>query len=218
MSRTKQVTNQLLKDSQVMEARSNDDTIRLWESYRDQATMWRALALLQIPATFIAIVLALIIWQTRSISLNVPARPQPGQYAVQQLHSIEFIEAATEFVNLVASYQPAIATKQFERASEMVMEPLLSRFKMEQLGNELRAIVTTSRSQMFFIDPTRTEVLRTGDEVHVSLVGSRQKIIAGKSLPLLRTRYTITMRTVPRNVVNPLGIVITNMSFEDIRM
>lgn len=218
MSRTKQATDKLLKDSQIIEARSNDDTIRLWESYRDQATMWRALALLQIPATFIAIIFALIIWQTRSISLNVPARPQPGQYAVQQLHNVEFIEAATEFVNLVASYQPAIATKQFERASEMVMEPLLSRFKTEQLGNELRAIVTTSRSQMFFVDPTLTEVLRTGDEVHVSLVGSRQKVIAGRALPLLRTRYTITMRTVPRNAVNPLGIVITNMSFEDIRM
>lgn len=218
MSRTKQATNQLLKDSQVLDARSSDDTIRLWESYRDQATMWRALALLQIPATFIAVIFALLIWQTRSVTLNVPARPQPGQYATQQLHNIEFIEAATEFVNLVASYQPAIATKQFERASEMIVEPLLSRFKTEQIGNELRAIIATSRSQMFFVDPTRTEVLRTGDEVHVSLVGSRQKIIAGKQLPLLTTRYTISMRTVPRNVVNPLGIVISNMSFEDIRI
>ena len=217
MSRAKQAANQLLKDSQVAEPRSNDDTIRLWESYRDQAGMWRAIALLQIPATFMAILIALIMWSSRSITLNVPARPQPGHYAADQLHSVEFIEAATEFVNLIASYQPNVAAKQFERAAEMIVEPLLSKFKSDQMGVELRAIITAGRTQMFFIDPTRTEVLRGRDYVQVSLTGTRQRLIAGRSLAPQRTRYHITMRTVPRNIVNPLGIVITNMSLEDIR-
>jgi len=42
-------------DTQLTAARSKNDTIRLWENYKDQALMWRALSLIQIPTTFIAI-------------------------------------------------------------------------------------------------------------------------------------------------------------------
>src|SRR5690606_41834731 len=70
-----------------IDGRSEADTIRLWENYREQALMWRALALLQIPATFIALVFALWIWNTRSITLEVPAKPLPGRYLAKDRKS-----------------------------------------------------------------------------------------------------------------------------------
>ena len=45
-------------DTQLTAARSQNDTIRLWENYKDQAMMWRALSLIQLPTTFIAIIFA----------------------------------------------------------------------------------------------------------------------------------------------------------------
>ncbi|NMC63320.1 MAG: hypothetical protein GYA55_09155 [SAR324 cluster bacterium] len=206
--------SELLKDSTKQSVRSETDTIKIWEAYKDQAALWRAIALLQIPATAMALVLALILWSTRSITLNVPAKPLPGVYAVHELRDNEFINVATEFINLVATYKPNVARRQFEKASEMLIEPMLSYFKTNILNDELKAIETTGRTQFFFPDPSKTTIQRDGKNVIVVFRGDRTKIIGGRDAPPTPAMYEITMTTIPRNILNPYGIVISNVIFE----
>ena len=206
--------NELLKSSSVPTQKGETDTIRLWEAYKDQAALWRAIALLQIPATAVAIIFGVVMWTTRSITLNVPARPLPGIYAVNDLRDNEFIDVATEFVNLIATYQPKVARRQFERAGEMLIEPILTYFRSAMLVDELKAIETTGRVQVFFADPTKTTVKRDGKNVTVTFVGDRTKIIGGRDAPPVPATYEITMTIIPRNPLNPYGIVISNAVFE----
>ncbi|MBX7139427.1 MAG: hypothetical protein K1X83_15775 [Oligoflexia bacterium] len=213
----KATAQKLVRDSQLADARQDGDTIRLWESHRDQATMWRSIALLQIPATAVALIFALVMWNTRSITLNVPAKPLPGIYAAQDIPDTEFLDSATDFLNLIASYQYNIARRQFEEAAKMLQEPLLSKFKENMLDIELRTIESTKRTQVFFVDPTTISIERPSSaEVTVSLMGDRQKIIAGKEVPLVKSRYTVTLTTIPRNKLNPYGITITDFGFENV--
>lgn len=205
-----------IQKTELFEARSETDTLRLWENYREQANMWRALALFQIPATLALIVFSMMLWATRTIELKVPSKPLPGVYLAKDIPDTEFVETATEFVNLIATYQFAIARRQFDQAREMLVEPILQKFNDEMMDQELRAIESTSRSQMFFIDPNKVQIQRRSDrEVRVRLIGERMKIIAGKELPTITTGFDITMTTIPRQKVNPYGIVITNVDYEN---
>lgn len=219
MARTAAATrtaNEIIKDSKIIDNRRESDTIRLWESHRDQALLWRSIALLQIPATCVLAILTLSIWWNSTIILNVPEKPLPGSYTPQQIPDSEYFNTATNFINLIASYQPSVSRRQFARAKEMLREPLLSRYDTEMMGAELRTIESTKRSQIYFVDPSKTVINREGDDVQVVMEGERLKIVAGKELPMVSTRATITMSTIPRNDLNPYGIVVTDISFENI--
>jgi len=208
----KQAAKKIIEDSRFREARADNDTVRLWENYREQALLWRALALLQIPSTLIALVFALVMWINRETILNVPAKPLPGQYSASEIPDAEFISVATDWINLVATYQPMVAKQQFEEAARWLVEPVLSRFKTEMLEQEVETIKNTMRSQVYYIDPTQTTLERDEEgNVIVTTIGERLKIIAGKSVPANITQFRITMTTQPRNKLNEYGIVITNV-------
>ncbi|MEZ4753085.1 MAG: hypothetical protein R3A13_02105 [Bdellovibrionota bacterium] len=208
-----QTASKLIGDASVFDSRKDNDTIRLWEGYREQAMLWRALSLFQIPVTFIALVFALVLWNTRSVTLNVPAKPLPGLYAAHEIPDTEYINVATDFVNLVATYQPAVAERQFQEAQKMLVEPMLSKFNSDMFGIELSTITNTDRTQIFFADPTKTSLERTqNNEVIVVMSGERLKIISGRELPTAPTKFTIVMTTIPKNVLNPYGIVIKSVS------
>ena len=215
--RVKDTVSEAVKDASVIGTKGENDTLRLWESYKDQALLWRALTLLQIPTTLAALIFSIILWNNRHITLNVPREPLPGVYSAKELPDEKFIEAATEVVNLIATYTSATARPQFKRAREFLNGTLLEHFDEEQLGAELRAIEDTNKTQIFFVDPTKTATLRVSNtEVKVQLEGSRLKIVGGKELPLFPTRYILTLTTLPRNVLNPYGIVVSNIQFETI--
>ena len=208
----------LIKNASVIDNRHESDTVKLWESYREQALLWRALSLLQIPATLVAVLLAYYMANTRNITLKVPQKPLPGLYAVQEIPDSEFVDVATEFVNLIATYQPTVARRQFTAAMDLLKEPMLSKFHDEMMQIELKAIENTNRTQIFFVDPLRTTIRRGRKrQVTVSLAGERMKIISGKELPLVKTRFTITMTTIPKNRFNPYGIVVTNIVAENLK-
>ena len=209
-----QAVKEKVNDTQLSASRSNNDTIRLWENYKDQALMWRSIALIQIPATSIALIFAMVLWATREIILQVPSKPLPGQYDVTDIPDTEFINVANDYINLIATYQPGTARKQFEYAAGMLKEPLLSRFNAEMRGPELSAIENTSRTQVFFIDPLKTKIIRENGRVIVTVVGERWKVIAGAPLPTVTSRFRVEMSTIPRNPVNPYGIVIQSVSFK----
>jgi hypothetical protein len=204
----------VVADTRLNATRSQSDTIRLWENYKDQALLWRSLTLIQFPATFAALIFATVMWSTRVVNLTVPSKPEPGIHVAQDIPDTEFINAANTYVNLVATYQPVTARSQFSVARSMLKEPVYTKFNEEMMGAELGAIESTSRTQVFFTDPLRTKVTRNGNEVTVSLVGERWKVIAGSPLPTITSRFTIAMSTIPRNPLNPYGIVITGVSFK----
>lgn len=208
----------LVRDTELIEGRGTHDTIKVWEGNREQALLWRALALLQIPTTLIAVFLTLTLWMTRSVTLNVPAKPQPGMYIAQDIPDSEFIDVATDFINLYATYQPSTARKQFSEARMMLIEPMLSKFDREIMETELRAIEGTSRSQVFYVDPTQTQIerLEKNREVLVSLVGDRVKYIAGQRIDPSPGRITLTLTSIPRNKLNPYGIVVKEVKSEQI--
>ena len=216
MSKIKEVTQGIkdrVADTQLTAARVSNDTIRLWENYKDQALMWRSLSLIQFPTTLIAVIFALVMWSTREIILSVPSKPMPGVYAAQDIPDNEFINVANDYINMIATYQPGTARKQFDIASSMLKEPLLTKFKEEMLQSELPAIENSIRTQVFFVDPLATRVERTGNNVTISVTGERWKVIAGAEVPTVTSRYRVEMTTIPRNPINPYGIVITNVVF-----
>lgn len=210
-------TAELIGNAGIVDARKENDTLKLWENYREQATLWRAIALLQIPATIVVSLLALYLANTRQVTLNVPSKPLPGIYSVQQIPDSEFIDFTTDFLNLIATYQPMVARRQFKAAAQMLKEPMLSRFKEEMLEDELKAIETTNRVQIFFSDPLKTRIERPGNKkVIVTMVGERLKLISGKQVPEVKTQFTIEMTTLPHNKFNKYGIVITNVHAQNL--
>ena len=212
-----QIAKDVATSTGLMDARSQTDTIRLWENYRDQALMWRALALSQIPATLLLVFFSTLLWATRSITLNVPARPLPGVYIANEIPDASFIEEASNFINLIASYQPYVARRQFTEAREMLQGPIIQTFDSDMMDVELKAVESTLRSQLFFVDPTLTEIQRPNNkQVVVSLTGERMKYIAGKELEPVLTKFSVTMTTIPRQTLNPYGIVVTNVAYENI--
>jgi hypothetical protein len=204
----------VVAETKLSATRSESDTIRLWENYKDQALMWRSLSLIQFPATLVAIVFSIVMWSTREINLTVPSKPEPGVHAAMDIPDTEFINAANTYVNLIATYQPGTARNQFTVARSMLKEPLYTKFTEEMMAGELGAIESTARTQVFFVDPLRTKISRDGNDVIVNLIGERWKVIAGSPLPTVTSRFTVTLSTIPRNPLNPYGIVVTNVQFK----
>jgi hypothetical protein len=203
-------------DTALREARAPNDTIRLWENYREQALLWRALALIQVPSTVCAILFAYVMFSKREVTLQVPAKPLPGYYLADEIPDEAFVGRASDFVNLIATYQPTTAQRQFQKASEYLIEPVLTTFIGELMKQELQAIQTTSRTQVYWIDPEKTDIERDDDSgnVVVTFSGERRKLVAGQAVPDVVTTFTITMTTVPRNPLNEFGIMINNVASE----
>jgi hypothetical protein len=215
--KTKERAKKLVDETKFREARGTSDTVKVWENYREQAMLWRALALLQIPATFMALLFGLTMWFDADVYLNVPAKPLEGHYQADEIQDVEFFSAATEFLNLVATYQPSNAERQFREAAKYLQEPFLGRFQEEIITNELVTIVSTRRSQVFFVDPARTKINRmANNRVQVQMTGERQKWVAGEGLPAQMIEYTIILTTVPRNTLNPYGIMVSEFSLKQI--
>jgi hypothetical protein len=202
-----------LRQLERVGGRAGTDTIRLWEGYREQAYLWRALALLQMPSTALSIAAALVMYFFADTIIEVPERPQPGYYSVRQLPDSQFINAATSVVNLIGTYQPAVARRQFKTARKYLWEPALTVFEETMMGSELRTIEETKRSQMFFINPRLIKVERFPelDKVIVRIPGVRLKLIGNKPLPADQMVYYVKMTTIPRNVHNEYGIVVIDI-------
>lgn len=204
-----------IKHLESIDGRAGADTIRLWESYRSQAHMWRALCLVQLPATLMASFLALIMFFFADQFITVPEKPLPGRYDVKVLADEQYINFATNVVNLIATYQPVNARRQFDLARKYLWEPALSNFEQTSMKTELRNIEETKRTQVFFFDDRLIRVERQADDkVLVRLPGVRQKLIGDKALDPDEQVYWVTMTTIPRNIHNDFGIVAIDINIE----
>ncbi len=208
---------QMVANLGAVDSRGENDTIRLWENYREQAMLWRLIAIFQFISTPLVLLLCFYLYSTRTVTLDVPRQPLPGQYALNQIPEEIVINKATEFLNLIASYQPTSARKQFATATQYMTEPGLSRFKEEMLGLEVQAIESTSRTQLFYADPTKTEVKIENGVLKVVYKGERVKFISGKELPPVRTQYAISFIALPRNELNPFGLFVSGVDAKNLK-
>ena len=217
MSKVKKMAQDLVGDTQFREGRNDNDTVRLWENYREQALLWRAIAFLQIPVSFICVVFAIVMWFSRDIILNVPEKPAPGVYSAYEIRDVEFITFANQYVNLIATYNFTTAERQFNEAQKYLVEPVLSKFQVEMTDQELNTVKQTRRSQTFWVDPEKTKIERTEDDrqVIVTLQGNREKRVGEKAAPEVESIYQVTLETQPNNTFNPYGIVISNVAVEN---
>lgn len=202
-----------LKLLEKTSARGKGDTIRLWESYRDQAHFWRAFSLIQLPLSALCVALALVIYSTADTIVEVPAKPQPGNYSVKELPDSEFVAVAQEVVNLISTYQYTNAAEQFASVRKYLWEPALSIFEQRMMLEELKAITDTKRLQIFMVDKNQIKVQRFPEEqkIVVHLPGTRYKLINTREVPAERLLYHLTMMTIPRNASNEYGIVIVDL-------
>jgi TraE protein len=202
-----------VKSIERVDGRADGDTLRLWESHKEQAMLWRALALLQIPATTLAIIAAMVMYFFADTVVEVPLQPKPGRYGTKTLPDSEYVNAATEVVNLIATYTPATARRQYTRAKQFLWEPALTEFEKSMMVEELRTIEETSRTQLFFINESMVKVDRfpEEDKVVVRLPGVRQKLISSQPMPPDELVYYIKMTTIPKNVTNEFGIVVVDL-------
>ena len=196
-------------------------------AFREQSYLWRAIALMQIPTTLIAIIVALIVYVNSDTIVEVSPRPAPGYYLTREIPDEEFVKVAIEYVNLISSYQPAIAERQFKYALNFLMEPEYSAFRKQFLAaedgkqSELDQIRQIQRAQMFFIYRDLIIVRRIDDPedsrnstVEVRIPGELIKFFNG----VKQDRggedhflaYYISMRTFPKTTFNQNGIYVVD--------
>ena len=192
-----------------VDGRAGADTFRLWESYKEQAFLWRIVALFQLPITFVAVIFGLVTYFTADIVIEPPETPQPGMYSVKQLPDSEFLKVATDVVNLIATYQPNTAERQFRKAREYLWEPALSEFENVFIKNNVRVVNEQSRSQAFLINYDLINVRRypSLDMVIVRIPGTRLSLIGRKPLDD-EIAFYLKMTTIPRSAYNPSGIIV----------
>ena len=205
------------KPEEIADARRGEDSVRVWERYRDLGHLWRMIALLQIPLTIIALFIMLSLYFSADTIVEVPEKPQPGHYSVKRLPDSEFINVANEVVNLSSTYTPATAERQFKAARKFLWEPALSQFETDKIKREIPQIVETARSQLFIVDQNQVKVERRPerDFVVVRLPGLRRKMIGSQPLSPDQMVVYVRMTTIPKNLYNDFGIVVTDIRFED---
>lgn len=192
-----------------VDGRSGADTFRLWEAYKEQALLWRIVAIMQLPITIVALIFGLIVYSSSNIVIESPETPQPGMYSIKRLPDSEFLKAGVDIVNLIGTYQPATAERQFRTARLFLWEPALSEFEKIFLNKELPIIKDINRSQAFMINNDLIQVQRypNQDMVIVRIPGTRQTLIGKKPLDD-EIAYYFKMTTIPRSPYNPKGIVV----------
>ena len=200
-----------IRDLERVSQRVGPDTIKLWDSYREQALLWRALALLQLPALFFAFILAMITFFYSDKVIEAPSKPEPGYLEVSDVSDKDFVIAAVNVVNLITSYQPETAGRQFKLARRSLWEPALSVFNKEYIEKQVKFIENTNRSQLFYLSKPQLKIVREKGFVEVRVPGKRKKLIGETPRPIDEMAWYVRLTTIPRNELNPLGIVVTDL-------
>ncbi len=198
--------------------RSGSDTVKLWERYKRKSLFWRSLTLLQFPISAVLIVSSIYFISSAETIVDVPDKPEPGTYSVTKLPDAEFISVAQSVLNLIETYQPYTANNQFRTARKFLWEPALSDFDRNYLSGKngaLKAIRELGKSQQFRMDAARVRIQRFDDHVVVKLPGFRYKLLQNRHLRPELAEWYIKMTTIPRNLHNEYGIVITDMKLRE---
>lgn len=196
------------------EKRVGPNTIDLWEAHREQASLWRILAILVLPATLLSLGIMFLVWFAGDIRVEIPPKPEVPYYKVDQVPDKEFIAIASQVTSLLSSYRAYEARRQFEYARQFLWEPALKQFTLQWLGQELPLIEQTQRSQVFYASPHQIKIEREKNFVWVRYPGTRQKFLGNELNSKDEIIWWFRMTTIPRNIHNNYGIVINDIKVE----
>lgn len=216
---------QFLEKNDSFKGNTQPETVA--KVYREQSYLWRAIALMQIPTTLVAVIVALMCYVNSDNIINVAPRPAPGYFLTSEIPDEEFVKVGIEFLNLISSYQPVTAEKQFNYALNFLMEPVYSLFRNNfLLGSpgrdpEIEQIRQIQRAQLFYINRDLISVRRYEDQVdprnstvEVRIPGELIKVLNGVRQDAVNNdrylAYFVQMRTFPKTIFNPNGIYIVN--------
>lgn len=196
--------------------RAGADTIKLWGYYREHAYLWRALALIQMPCTLLALFAALIMFLFADTRIETQPHSLPSLINLGDIPDRELVTKAGELVNLINTYQPDNAQDRFMEARTKLWEPALSIFDKSIMQEDLPLIIQTRRTQVFFPDKQLIKVDRypENDLVVVRVPGMRLKVIGEQPQSTDQVAYFVKFSTIPRNVLNESGLVAVDVRSE----
>ena len=186
---------------------------RMEKGFKEQAYIWRTSAIVQMPVAALSIAVSLAMYFFADTVVEVHHKPEHGYHTGGQLNNSELINAATTVVNLVATYQPAIARRNFTSAQRFLIEPALSEFEETMMQKEAPKIEQTRRSQTFMVIPSgvRVERFPGADYAVVSVPGERTTWIANKKLVPEYMTYFVKLTATPQNLSNQYGLVASDL-------
>lgn len=202
------------KGLELPEGRELNDTIRVWDRFKEEAHYWRAFLLIQICTITVSLLVAISLFFEADAVIEVPEVPSPGIYSAKQLPDSEFIGMATRFVNLIATYQPYTASKQFITAERWLWEPAFSEFEKYYVKGFLKSVKEMSQSAIFQINSRQVMLERHGSTVVVKIPGNSQQLLGSRPLPPEYVVYWLRMTTIPENINNQFGLVIIDLKIE----
>jgi len=180
------------------------------DSFHEQGRLWRLLSVYFAPGTFLSLVAAFFMLIYSVDRQPVELRPAPSIVDVKEVPDDRFFAVADEVVGLLNSYHYSRADAQFNLAKTFLWEPALSQF-IKNNESEVPKILSLRRSQFF--DSTGFPKLpkRANEEFAVAVAGKLQTWIGAQEPTEELLQIKLTMITVPRNAINPWGIVVTSI-------
>ncbi len=108
----------------------------------------------------------------------------------------DYVDHAVRVINLISTYVPEEADRQFNQAKEFFAEPALSEFQSTMLSTELAAIKETKRKQHFSHDPklVKFERFLPAGVVVVRIPGIRNRFLGEKPLPPDEIAYYVKLK------------------------
>ncbi len=183
---------------------------------RSSNLLWHLLTMGQMAATFVLLLFVIyhegIIFfhnGTQKISIDVPQKPLPGFYDINELPDDDLLSFGEEFINLVATYQRHNAEKQFIYAFDMTSGDFKKDFKNQYIAKNIKEIKKSKRAQIFYPD-SEPVLTRASDYAIVSLDGEIEKYADGRPFNTF-ANYQVKLEIVPHSTMNDYGISVVDL-------
>ena len=188
-----------------------EELLRMVDRYKVQGHFWRFLSLLQFP-----IILALTFYfVSRYLSadtlVKVPEPPVPGETAQDKIPDKEYLNTATNVINLIGTYQPTTARDQFESARDFFLDSAVKSFDETQLDSELITAEESDISQQLDVYSSKISRESKG-AAQVCLSGVRQKIVERTPLPQQSVTYCFSFVLDEPFEGSPFGIAVNGFT------
>lgn len=195
------------------EFQKEKDLNKVTAAYKMQSYFWRWVSLFQIPFLFFLLLFFLNLYISRDTIINVPDRPFEGYKEVSQLSDSEFINFAQDFFNLVGTFQPTIAEKQFETASTFLVGQKREEFKRDFLQTKLVEVRETSRTEELILEKENIALTRGpsgSNYVDIVASGYRRILIKQEELRPENAQIFIRIETSKDIENNQYGLYISD--------
>ena len=188
-------------------AAKEEELLRMVDRYKVQGHFWRFLSLLQFPIILFLTLYFITRYLGADTLVKVSEPPIPGEVPQDKIPDKEYINTATNIINLIGSYQPTTARDQFETASDFFLDSALASFEETQMNSELITAEESDISQRLDVYSSRI-VREAKGNAQVCLSGVRQKIVDRSPLPQQDVTYCFSFIVDEPFEGSPFGLAV----------